>query len=65
MQAIERDIESNYSNVYEMIFAPALNAFEKMVEYKERKQNVKKMTVYQGALMSLQHMEGDNKYDPI
>ena len=58
-------IESNYSNVYEMIFAPALDAFEKMFEYDEIRRNIIKMTIYQGTLTSLQFMEGDNKYDPI
>ena len=64
MLTIERDRASNYSNVYELIFSPALEAFEKMFYLKERKQNIMKMTIHQGALMSLQHMEGDNKEDP-
>ena len=59
MLTIERDRVSNYSNVYELIFSPALEAFEKMFE-----QNIMKMTIYQGALLSLQHMEGHNKEDP-
>ena len=65
MLTIERDRVSNYSNVYELIFSPALEAFEKMFYPKERKQNIMKMTIHQGALMSLQHMEGDNKEDPM
>ena len=31
----------------------------------ETKSNIMKMTIYQGALLSLQHMEGDNKDDPM
>ena len=47
------------------IFSPALSIFEKMFDFNERKQNIMKMTIYQGALMSLQHMEDDNKDDPM
>ena len=35
-----------------------------MFELHERKQNIIKMTIYQGALLALQYMEGDNKDDP-
>ena len=62
MMTIERGIKSIYSNVYEMIFAPELDAFDKMI-----RRNIIKNDRLQrrpDALMSLQHIEGDNKYDP-
>ena len=65
MLIIERDRASNYSKIYESIFSSALMTFEKMFDLYERKQNIMKMTIYQGALLSLQHMEGDNKDDPM
>ena len=30
----------------------------------ETKSNIFKMTIYQGALLALQYMEGDNIYEP-
>ena len=64
MLTIERDKTSNYSTTYETIFSDALLLFEQMFRKKEVKANIFKMTIYQGALLSLQHMEGDNIYEP-
>ena len=65
MLTIERDRVSNYSKIYESIFSFALDTFERMFDLNERKQNIMKMTIYQGALLSLQYIEGDNKDDPM
>ena len=64
MLTIERDRSSNYSTIYESVFTNATSLFDQMFIQYETKANIFKMAIYQGALLSLQYMEGDNKYDP-